>query len=196
MDCLFLQKLPPEIRLRIYDFIFDQETHTSLLIRSDSRLEVISLAKAHAAILKTCKTVYHEACPVLYDSVSFRIQIYPIDGFPSRGKSGTMTRNTVYLPRIRHVEIKACVIYAAQTKAAMALTRTFVDSLQQARAKIVTLRVLSNFWPDGRLTGLERPDLFTREDMLQSRVIGEGALMNRVLTGMGVSDGTDNLMLA
>jgi hypothetical protein len=143
-----LEDLPTELRLRIYDHVFDERFHCSLLIRSGSKVELISLAKAHAALLKTCKTIYSEAAPVLYDTVTFRVQVYPVDGYPSYGNISHLSKNTLFLPRMRHLDLKASVIHGGQMKLALYLIKTLTEALEEAQATISSLHVTSNFRPD------------------------------------------------
>lgn len=73
-----LLDLPAELRLHIYEaLLFDAESYI---------LPVANLPPArpnrsksiHPAILRTCKTVYHEALPVLYSTNTFMIRTFPL----------------------------------------------------------------------------------------------------------------------
>lgn len=146
--CPLLHRLPPELRLQIYTHLFSTPTHTSLLLRSTTKLETISAAKnAHSALLKTCRTIYTEAAPLLYSNTTFRIQIYPVGGFPAAGNPGlddAVLRTTAYLPRIRRLEIKACILFANQMSAVLRLLEVLTAALEVAEAEIVSLKVHSN----------------------------------------------------
>ena len=146
--CAFLETLPPEIRLRIYEELFDEAYHSSLLIRSDSKIELISLAKAHGAILKTCRTIYKEASSILYDATIFRVQIYPVEGYSSHGNVNRLHSSTPFLRRIRHVEIKSCIILPSHIEPALRLMKTFACALEDSDAEIKTLNVRSKLFND------------------------------------------------
>lgn len=147
-QCGFLEALPTEIRLRIYEELFDETYHSSLLIRSDSKIELISLAKAHGAILKTCRMIYQEASPILYDATTFRVQIYPVEGYSSHGNINRLYSSTPFLRRIRHVEIKSCIILPSHIEPALRLMKTFACALEDSDAKIKTLNVRSKLFND------------------------------------------------
>lgn len=147
-NCTFLEALPAEIRLRIYEELFDEAYHSSLLIRSDSKIELISLAKAHGAILKTCRTIYKEAAPVLYDATTFRVQIYPVEGYSSHGNVNRLHSSTPFLRRIRHIEIKSCIILPSHIEPALRLMKTFACALEDSEATIKTLNVRSKLFND------------------------------------------------
>ena len=146
--CAFLEALPPEIRLRIYEELFDETYHSSLLIRSDSKIELISLPKAHGAILKTCRTIYKEASAILYDATTFRVQIYPVEGYSSHGNVNRLHSSTPFLRRIRHVEIKSCIILPSHIEPALRLMKTFACALEDSDAEIKTLNVRSKLFND------------------------------------------------
>ena len=146
--CAFLDFLPVEIRLRIYEELYDEQYHSSLLIRSGSKVELISLAKAHAALLKTCRTIYSEAAPLLYDATTFRVQIYPVEGFSSHGNINRLHTSTPFLRRIRHVEIKSCIILPGHIEPALRLMKTFACALEHSNARIKTLNVRSKLFND------------------------------------------------
>ena len=146
--CPLLDSLPPELRLQIYTHLFSTPTHTSLLLRSPTKIELISFARnAHAGILKTCRTLYREAAPILYDTVTFRFQIYPEDGFPAtgRGRSGGLMESALFLRWVRRMEIKACVIRGGQTAGAVALIEGLTGALGEVGAELVAVRMVSNF---------------------------------------------------
>lgn len=146
--CALLEMLPPEIRLRIYEELYDEAYHSSLLIRSDSKIELISLARGHAALLKTCRIIYREAAPVLYDATTFRVQIYPVEGFSSHGNINRLCKSTPFLKLVRHVEIKSCIIMPTHIEPALRLMKTFARALEEADAKIKTLNVRSKLFND------------------------------------------------
>jgi hypothetical protein len=146
--CALLEVLPAEIRLRIYEELFDESYHSSLLIRSDSKIELISLAKAHAAILRTCWTIYREAVPILYDATTFRVQIYPVEGYSSHGNINRLHRSTPFLKQIRHVEIKSCIVLPCHIEPALKLMKTFACALEDSDARIKTLNVRSKLFND------------------------------------------------
>jgi hypothetical protein len=175
--------LPPELRLRIYEHIFNRSYHTGLLIRSHSKVELISLAKAHAAIIKTCRKIYHEATPYLYDATTFRVQIYPEAGYPSYGNTGHMSKNTYFLPRIRHLEIKASVMLSMHTKHALVLLKTFVEALEEADPKIETLTARSNVHLPGPMRAMMRSS--SNVAAAPTNVAsGNASLLDRVITAM------------
>lgn len=145
--CHILEDLPPELRLRIYEHLFCEDYQSSLLIRSASKIEPIAPAKAPIALFKTCKIVYSEASPVLYSRTTFRVQIYPVDGFSSHGSSARLGSITPFLSRIQHLEIRCCVMFQNLIEPALRLLKTFADALEQAGTDIKTLDVRSKLFP-------------------------------------------------
>ena len=146
--CRILEDLPPELRLRIYEHLFCEPCHSSVLIRSDSKIEIISLAKAHAAILKTCRTIYREATPILYSTTTFRVQIYPAEGWPSCGNVGQLRKSSLFLGRVQHLDIKSCIFLPIHVEPALRLMKAFAIALEEAHASIKTLNVRSKLFPD------------------------------------------------
>lgn len=186
-DCAFLEALPAEIRLRIYEELFDEAYHSSLLIRSDSKIELVSLAKAHGAILKTCRAIYQEAAPILYDATTFRVQIYPVEGYSSHGNVNRLHSSTPFLRRIRHIEINSCIFLPSHIEPALRLMKTFACALEDSQATIKTLNVRSKLFNDMSKRKLNeyREQLSLRED---ARLKGEKCqLFQKIIDG--ASDG-------
>ena len=66
--CLLLE-LPTELRLRIYDFVFEEMDYTVTLDNSHSREITFGISptdRTCPALLQTCKTVHSELVPALY----------------------------------------------------------------------------------------------------------------------------------
>nr|OQO28544.1 hypothetical protein B0A51_03719 [Rachicladosporium sp. CCFEE 5018] len=75
------QDLPPELRLRTYDFAFLEQTVTLKLarnVRIIDRLDRNSPA-GHAGLLRTCRAIYDEARPILYKKTIFDIALLAKD---------------------------------------------------------------------------------------------------------------------
>lgn len=143
--CRLLQDLPPELRLLIYEHLFDGSYQASLLIRSSNKTEVISQARAHVAILRTCKTIYKEAVSLVpYAATTFKAQVYPENPYPSFRNSGNL--RTPWLLHVQNLEIKIFVLHPAQTKQALHLLWVFAGALEAADAKITSLQVTSNIF--------------------------------------------------
>jgi hypothetical protein len=185
-SCPLLNLLPPELRLEIYHHLLTP-THTSLLLRSTSKLETISPAKnAHAGLLRTCHLIYKEAVPLLYSNTTFRVQIYPTGGFPASGNPASsndeigsvLARTTTYLHHIRILEIKACVLFSNQMLPVLRLLECLTAALEQAEAEIVELRVSSNLG-----LSLQWKKLVNGLPLQQSRD-GRDTLFRRVLVAM------------
>ncbi|KAK3056055.1 hypothetical protein LTR09_003291 [Extremus antarcticus] len=140
-----LETLPAELRIQIYEYIFAEPSHTSLLICSDSKIEIISSAKAHAAMLKTCRLIHHEAAPILYDTVTFRVQIYPVEGYSRYGNLSGFNGSSPFLRHIRHLHVKVYVLTPGEVKAANRLTQELASALEEANADVKTLQASSNF---------------------------------------------------
>ena len=75
-----LFRLPPELRLRIYEYIYNGERGCSLIARNNRQVECFKLpcfgCAGPAALLRTCKEVYREAAPVLYSTTTFKILLF------------------------------------------------------------------------------------------------------------------------
>ena len=144
-QCHLLGRLPPELRVEIYEYIFAERCHASLMITSGTKIELTAPAKAHAALVKTCKTIRNEAAPILYDSAIFRVQIYPMEGYPRHGGLIASNMTSPFLSNIRHLQVKVCVVSPKDVKPATHLVKTFARALDSAHANIETLEVVSNF---------------------------------------------------
>lgn len=187
--CALLEDLPTEIRLRIYEFVFDGSYQSSLLIRSNSKIELVSLAKAHGALLKTCRTIHAEALPILYDATTFRVQIYPVEGYSSHGNMNKLHTSAPFLRRMRHVEVNSCIILPIHIEPALRLMKSFAYALEQVGASIKTMRVRSrlfNEMPENQLNEY-REKLVQQEE---SRVReGNSQLFQKMVNAANNGDG-------
>ena len=90
----FLLDLPPELRLRVYDYIYVQPLICHLTVVRHARIyrhqffleEDVSHPCQVAALMKTCKITAQEATPILFDTVTFVLDFqhtfqekYPVD---------------------------------------------------------------------------------------------------------------------
>jgi len=70
-------RLPPELRLHIYDHLFGQKTHLSVYVLDDvyidSESKTSQVCSDAIALLRTCKLIHAEASPIFYDAVTLRI---------------------------------------------------------------------------------------------------------------------------
>ena len=78
-----LLSLPPELRLRIYDFIYNTSSLTqpcNLIIRNDTHIRTFSIpslgCEGAANLLRVCKQINLEATPVLYARAEFKVCIF------------------------------------------------------------------------------------------------------------------------
>ena len=107
----YLLDLPPELRVRIYEFVFNQQIFIMLSHDPKGLTDVESWDKNPSALIKTCKTTHKEAKPVLYKQVSLQIDIEPCDHHRSAifkkrfmGKSRRFVRR--YLRQIQHMTVR------------------------------------------------------------------------------------------
>ena len=184
--CHLLEDLPPELRLRIYEHLFNEEYRPSLLIGSCSKIQFLSPAKAHAGILKTCRTIYSEATPLLYRKTTFQVQIYPVNGFSPHGNIARFNASTPFLSRIQHLEIKSCILFPPDIGAALRLFKTFADALEEAGAEIKTSNIRLNPWGDQRWNRFqtEKEKLLYQDGRDQSSS-GKKRLFQRLLEKSG-----------
>nr|OQO28543.1 hypothetical protein B0A51_03718 [Rachicladosporium sp. CCFEE 5018] len=73
--------IPPELRLRIYELLFPAEVcimHVSRIVRArhhnNGKIKITS-APIYMELLRTCRTIYDEASPVLYKHASLDISV-------------------------------------------------------------------------------------------------------------------------
>ena len=77
-----LLSIPPELRLRIYEYLYDNEKdrRCSLILRNNKFIECFQIpcfgCEGAAALLRTCKEIYYEATPVLYENTTFKILVF------------------------------------------------------------------------------------------------------------------------
>jgi hypothetical protein len=78
-----LLSLPPELRLRIYDLIYNTSSLTqpcNLRIRNDTHIRTFSIpslgSEGAGNLLRVCKQINLEATPVLYARTEFKVSIF------------------------------------------------------------------------------------------------------------------------
>ena len=145
--CILLEALPPELRLRIYEHLYNEPCHCSLLMRNVAKIELINRAQTPAALIGTCRTIYMEAAPILYNTTTFRLQIYPEGGFHTHRMTVFHTANP-YLGRIQHLEVKVGLLEAYLITPAMEFLQTLASALEEIDADMKTLDVDFRIFPD------------------------------------------------
>ncbi|KAK5688577.1 hypothetical protein LTS10_000555 [Elasticomyces elasticus] len=97
--CRILE-LPPELRLRIYGYVWEPVSHYVLVDCYDAsdvqHSRLLSLIGARLSVFhRTCRAIYREASPFLYDSV-----IYHIDLVFNFAMGGSTDKEAVRLLRL------------------------------------------------------------------------------------------------
>lgn len=109
-----LFRLPPELRETIYLELFAQEMHycDKLQISLDQQVFLPTCARLggghsadDAAILKTCRLLYTEALPVLYECYPFIVTITGTDRIVEAIRLGTVASTPSIWRNIRHVKL-------------------------------------------------------------------------------------------
>ena len=82
-ECHLLTRLPPELRLRIYEQLYDRTvnpifylTVRSRLLRAGASSPLYQPPRNYAALLRTCKTINNEVHSIFYKSLSPSMLIY------------------------------------------------------------------------------------------------------------------------
>lgn len=136
--CHLLESLPPELRLRIYEFVYSEPCYCSLVMRSKSKLELFSRpASATNSMLRTCRTMYAEAAPVLYAAAVFRVHIHPEEDYHN-----VVPREVLGLPleRIRHVELDVYFKSGHHTGPVLQALRYLTAKLDTPEAELESLQ--------------------------------------------------------
>jgi hypothetical protein len=71
-----LLELPPELRLRIYDHIYNTQYRCTLQQETQTRCHQIGHCAGAANLLSTCKEIYAEVLPILYSTTTFKVIIF------------------------------------------------------------------------------------------------------------------------
>ena len=75
-----LFELPAEVRLRIYEMIYQDQVHIFNVAESVHWIMRLKpLDKQKNDLLRTCHTIYEEALPVMYQKIQAQIMLFPID---------------------------------------------------------------------------------------------------------------------
>ena len=82
-QCHLLDKLPSELRLNIYEHVYEKSIHRVLNLTSTLRVLQVKVpttvsTRNYAALLRTCKTIYEEAMPCLYGNFRFSMFVYAL----------------------------------------------------------------------------------------------------------------------
>lgn len=116
----FLLELPPELRLRIYEHVFEGICRCTLTVCNDLRVirNHVSWWGANysnlsgdqhrwAAVLETCKLVAHEATPVLYAATTFTVAVREVHSanFPPPAKAVDLLQSCRPLALIKKIDM-------------------------------------------------------------------------------------------
>jgi len=82
----YLLELPPELRLRIFDFVFDRSFKCTVCVRSDNKYYygpwayctrgTVEVVPSHyTSVLETCRVLYREAMSILREKTIFSVAI-------------------------------------------------------------------------------------------------------------------------
>jgi len=168
----FLLELPAELRLRIYDYVYNERCLVQLIVDSKRVYHTLCNPLApfgsgstrftkHAALLKTCRLICKEAAPVLYSTLYANISAY----LGSERHQGTDQRDAgalescTFLPHI--TEIGKLTIYtrdgAVDASAVAARLRQLISALAglgpEPMVDCIELTTVSEAWFSG-----ESPD--------------------------------------
>ncbi|KAK5172527.1 uncharacterized protein LTR77_002647 [Saxophila tyrrhenica] len=157
--CYLLQTIPPELRLLIYQHVFNFHNSTfavPIFLLWRGNIATDSRAWAHAALTKTCRKIYNEASPVLYDHHTFRIFTstdHEDEIIDTCGDLGRSLRDVTWLSRIRHLEIglQGSISRLPETerlqheRLALGLIETLAEAVAASGAKVRTLGIQQEF---------------------------------------------------
>ncbi|KAK3658370.1 hypothetical protein LTR56_001781 [Elasticomyces elasticus] len=76
----YLLEIPPELRLRIYGYVFDKDFQPGVFIWPSGEMLQDDLGcqpKNFSSVLKTCRLIAREATPVLYEGRTFYVHVMP-----------------------------------------------------------------------------------------------------------------------
>lgn len=106
----YLLEIPPELRLQTYSFVYTKHITAYFNISHDDELHnpCFDTTLHCTSLPATCRTIYHEATPVLYGRVTFALQF---TNWTARKKSsawkslGRLSACT-WLPKIRRFKLR------------------------------------------------------------------------------------------
>jgi len=72
-----LLELPPELRLVIYDYVWDEDINCGLNLNTTDEVHVdyCDSPRHMTALLGTCNFIYSEAQPIFYDAIIFHLDL-------------------------------------------------------------------------------------------------------------------------
>ena len=183
-----LLDLPVELRLKIYEYLYQDQCAPQLYVRNGSRiLQPMSKQFKHpgAGLPKTCRLIHDEAAPFMYSTVNFRIQMQIGNEWPIYQDAGPMNGSNPLLRQMQHLTITYYLIYSSHVEQALHLLRTLANTLDAAGAQLETLQVeiKATVSVEGRMSG--RILTLCRDEMLeQIEPDAKKSSFRRMLEGM------------
>lgn len=151
--CPLVDRLPVELRLQIYDYIYTERYTCTLMLRADDKVEMLSqpsrTPQRPTALSQTCKTIYAETIGFVYMMTTFCLQLYTYrQHIPcSLYGLGLVTPSNLLFGRMKNLEIGGCLTRLAQVPSFMRDLETLADALEGAGAELETLKVSIRVFP-------------------------------------------------
>lgn len=142
--CYLLEGLPPELRLRIYEYAYGEPVLCRLYIRKGQTIEQPvggkGIGGARPALHLSCKTIYKEATPVLYAMTEFTFNIFSVrTSYPFNDIS--LIHECPFLHRLQRLEIHICLYHTTGAVERLQKMEALAVSIETAGARIKALRV-------------------------------------------------------
>jgi hypothetical protein len=108
----YLLELPAELRLHIYEYVFEGITLRGALLNYDDYFpfpNYFPINNGTNAVLRSCRQIFTEARPVLYNQLSFKLIVCGISERRARNfHSDDIVPQKNVLPLMRNIEFKFC----------------------------------------------------------------------------------------
>ncbi|KAK5710708.1 hypothetical protein LTR15_012864 [Elasticomyces elasticus] len=150
----YLLELPPELRLKIYDYLFTEKLDVLLTIYRDCEMQThlknpesgsaVSKKEVRklSALLKTCKALATEITPILFKNLQFRIHLSPDTGNISFQKKLRKLHRCQFAKHIRAMSISVTAGDHSAVASAGERLRMLTKVFQPGRMiKLDTLRL-------------------------------------------------------
>ncbi|KAK5679529.1 hypothetical protein LTS10_008350 [Elasticomyces elasticus] len=177
----YLLEIPPELRLRIYEYVFDKDVEPWILIWPSGEMRghySQCPPKNFSSVVKTCRLVAQEAAPVLYKGRKFIVYVMP----DQRASEFTMPSNQHIRPVdtclwLEQVQIFELFVYAGRTTIADA-TKTIKSMFVRWHQKqTITYLYIS-------LSGLGEGDADPLYKVLAGLSFSSGIQIRHTLSGL------------
>ena len=155
-DSCPLLGLPPELRLRIYEYLDAKvKIRPTLLIMSNGHIQRTRYAKDHLeqvrlfrtihALSMTCNFLHSDVAPLLYQNIHFHAILF-CEKHPNLNSPGILDGASLILKHMRHLDLIISVLDKAEIHKALQCLNLFSQCLDQAETTFATLSVKFRVW--------------------------------------------------